>query len=97
MSITPSNPTNDKQAAIRTFTEWYEEDKMTKDITHNNQRGGSQPRERTVPCQECRRATWNTSAICDRCDIQDALENAPERRPTLDWADVKITSDWEVR
>lgn len=27
-----------------------------------------QPRERSVPCRGCRRATWNVDAVCERCE-----------------------------
>ncbi len=29
----------------------------------------AQPRERACACRRCRADTWNTDAVCDRCNI----------------------------
>ena len=34
-----------------------------------------QSRERAVPCQRCRKDTWNNSAICDDCAFRELEES----------------------
>lgn len=61
VAVTPSNPENDHAWAVGQFQAWADE------------QADHQPREHSVPCARCRRGTWNRSAVCDRCELADAM------------------------
>jgi hypothetical protein len=37
-----------------------------------------QPREHPVPCSICRRMTWNVTAICNKHDSTDRVDDESE-------------------